>query len=268
MNALEELEKEYLAKKAKIEKQMVIASLLPTNDKIITWIGEDGWDKEGKPKPPVEKTCSLLPYLFHDPTAYKVAQHIAYKAPDGMKWNNGQGESTSSKYRDAFVKQYVLAVIDAFRPFVIQTVAVKGKRYTGHFPTKFDFTKIRDYEDAKELNYGDCEIYTTAGRGEHSFISGTFSFYVDIEGIGLMKVDVETPGMFKLAPVAHGVSQYGGNGPVSSVQSWSSPTTLRKPTNIFSYGGGDNSNRSHSYKYLFNTMDDALVSLGVMSNDP
>ena len=264
MNALELLEQEYLQKRSKLEKQLIISNLLPTNNKTIAWMGEDGWDSQGNAKPPVEKTCPILPYLFHDPTVYAKAVHIAYKAPDDFKWTNGKGESSSSKFRTEFVNKYVLAVVDIYRAYMIQIVAVKGSKYSGTFPTKFDFTTVREYEDAKEIAYGDAEIYTTAGMGEHSFISGTFSFYVEIKGIGTMKVDVEAPGMSRLAPVAHGISRYGEQGPVSSVQSWSAPKLPRRTTHISTYGGGDTGNRSKSMRYLFDTVDDALVCLGVL----
>lgn len=249
MRSLEELEKRHTEERARLIRDMELASTLPTNGKTITWMGEDGWDKEGKLKPLVEKSCQLFPYIIHDNTAYNTARHVAYKTADSHDKEN-KGESTSSSVRNAFVKQYILAVVEAFKPYLIQITAVKGPSYSGHFPERFDFTKLRSYENAKERGHGDCEVYITRAVGQHSFCSGKLSFYALLsEGIRV-KVDLEVPGMHLLAPVHH---------TGSSGLSWSTPQLPVKQVNCFTYSGGDN--YSKSLLYLFNTIDDAFASL-------
>lgn len=263
MKALEMLETEYEAKRTKLLKNIGLAKQLPTNSVVVSWVGEGGW-KGNDRLPDTIKTCELVPWIFHSDCYLTKAKNVAFKAPDSFPWVNGIGEHTSSKFRNSFQLKYIEAILNAFKPYQVGLTACRGK-YTGVFPTSFNFLEHKDYADAATVGHGMCEVYVTCGVGEHSFVSGTFSIYASLPGVGLVKVDVELPGYARLAPIPHGVSRY-PNGPVQSVHSWQLPKFTKPPVAAFRHGGGTTGNRSSSARYLFSTVDECMDILGIKFN--
>lgn len=261
MKALEMLEAEYATKRAKLERDMEVAKQLPTNGMVVSWVGEGGW-KGNDRLPDIIKTCELVPWIFHSPCYLTKAHHISFKTPDSIPWTNGTGEHPSSKFRNSFELKYVKAILDAFKPFQVSLTACAG-RYKSVFPTSFNFLEHKDYADAKAIGHGMCEVYVSRGIGQHSFTSGTFSFHALLTGIGLVQIDLELPGIGRLAPNAHGVSYFAGSHEVQSVQSWQLPKLTKPPVAAFKYGGGDSGNRSTSARYLFSTVDECLETLNI-----
>lgn len=260
MKALEMLEAEYEAKRAKLLKHIELAKQLPTNGVIISWVGESGW-KGNNRLPDMIKTCELVPWIFHDDGYATKARHVAFKAPDSFPWVNGIGEHTSSKFRSSFQLKYIQGILNAFKPYQVSLTACTG-RYKSIFPTSFNFLEHKDYADATTVGHGMCEVYVTSSIGSHSFTSGTFSIHASLPDVGLVNVDIELPAYGRLAPIAHGVSRY-PNGPVQSVHSWQLPKFTKPPVAAFKYGGGDSSNRSSSARYLFSTVDECMDILGI-----
>lgn len=258
-NAMEQLEREFAAKRAKLERELALAAKLPTNGRSIHWIGENGWDEKGAPRNPIGKECELLPWIFHSPTAYETAQHVAYKAPDSHPWTNGTGEHTSSKFRADFVKQYIRAVLNAYAPFEVDIIAVKG-RYSSHFPAGFEYSQHRDYADAKELARGRCKVTVTTSI---RFTSTDLEIYADVPDAGPVKVSISNPPQsHALSARPRGVHSY-RNGPVYRVDSWIAPEKPAGCVNVFSRGSGDYSNTSRTLEYLFDSVASALTALGI-----
>ena len=169
IESLEQFDKAMEQKRAKLARNISNAKLLPTAGQRITWIGENGWDNEGKPRDPVSKSIEIVPWIMHDSTAYNAAEHVAY--------NFGDGEHVSSKYRADYCRKYLTALLDACEPVMLETVATRGT-YASYFPSTFDYAANRNYKDAIETARGLYEVDITVGVGHNGFSSAALSFYV------------------------------------------------------------------------------------------
>jgi hypothetical protein len=264
MNAIEMLEAEYEVKRTRLMKNMELAKELPTNGVVVSWIGEGGWNGNDR-LPDIIKTCELVPWVFHSSCYLTQAKHVSFKAPDSFPWTNGTGEHVSSKFRNSFLLKYIKAILDAVKPYQVGLTACQG-RYKGVFPTSFNFLEHKDYADAATIGHGMCEVYVTRALGENSFTSGTFSIYVLLPVTGLVKIDIELPSYGRLAPIAHGITQYGSSPTVQSVNSWQLPKFTKPPVAAFKFGGGDSGNRTSTVRYLFSTVDECMDLLGIKFN--
>jgi hypothetical protein len=188
LKSLEDFDKDNAAKRERLLKDHAIAHALPTNGKLVTWIGEGGWEKDGNTrKPDVARSIDVAPWIVHGP--FRGAEHVAYKAPDSLYGD--KGEHDSSKPRAEFVSRYFAAVLDAFEPFTVSTLAIKG-RYASHLPETFDYRANKDYADAKELARGLYEVTVSSGAG---YTSAKLAFFANVPDVGPLQVsfDVDRP---------------------------------------------------------------------------
>lgn len=185
IKSLEELDREHAAKRARLERDHALASALPTGATVVEWTGEAGWDHEGTSLPPVAKSVPLFPYIIHSRTAYKEAEHVAFKAPDGGT-GDLHSEHVSSKYRrPEFTRKYLRALLDACAPCMIETVAVRcneqaRSKYSGFFAADFDYKANTegDYEHADETARGLFVIEVSRHTGQHGYSTAELSFHI------------------------------------------------------------------------------------------
>jgi len=169
METIEEFDRKNAAKRAKLERDLTNARLLPTFGKRISWIGENGWDEKGQPREPISKSVELVPWIMHDSTAYKAAEHVAFSF--------GDSEHVSSKYRGDYCRKYLAALLDASEESMLDTVAVKG-HYAGYFPETFDYQANRNYSDAVEVSRGLYVVKVGSATGSHSYNSASLEWYI------------------------------------------------------------------------------------------
>lgn len=218
MKSLEEFDKENEAKRARLLKDHAVAHALPTTGVVVAWTGEGGWESDGNTrKPDVEKSVGISPWIIHSP--FRGAEHVAYKAPDGSKFDGG-GEHVSSPHRKEFVRKYFAALLDTYAPCMLDMLAVKDpKRYASHVPSSFDYKAHRDYTNANEIARGLYEITVSTGKG---YSSASLAFYVNVDGVGPVKIsftlDRDFP-VWKLLPRAH----YRGSYDNAEPDSWTFP---------------------------------------------
>jgi len=183
MNSIEQFERDVEAKRARLLKDLALAKAALPAPVTVTWVGENGWDNVGKPNPPIEKSVDVAPWIIHSP--FRGAEHIAFKAPDSCA--GAHGEHVTSEYREGFVRKYFLAVLDAFEPYIMDTVAIKGT-YSSYVPESFDWAASRDYKDARILARGLFEVTTTIGEG---YRSAELAFYVRHPTAGPCKISFD-----------------------------------------------------------------------------
>ena len=169
METIEEFDRKNAAKRGKLERDLTNARLLPTFSKRISWVGENGWDEKGQPKEPIAKSVELVPWIMHDSTAYKAAEHVAFAF--------GGSEHVSSKYRPDYCRKYLAALFDACEESMLDTVAVKG-HYAGYFPETFDYLANKNYSDAQEVSRGLYVVKLDSSVGNHGYSSASVEWYI------------------------------------------------------------------------------------------
>jgi len=182
LKSLEEFDRDNAAQRARLEKEHAMVRQLPTHGKIIDWTGEGGWEKDGNTrKPPVQRSIDVVPCIVHSP--FRGAEHMAYKAPDSL----AKGEHISSEYRAEFVRRYFMAVLEAYRPFRVDTLAIKG-RYASMVRDGWDWENNEDHKDDTVLARGEFVVDVSVAVGEHSYSTAELEFYAVVPELGPLMV--------------------------------------------------------------------------------
>lgn len=259
LKSLDQFDKEIAAKRARLEKEIALAHALPTVGKTVTWIGENGWEKDGNTrKPDVEHTIDLAPYIIHSP--FRGAEHVAFRAPDSLAGD--KGEHVSSKHRPDFVRRYLLALLDACEPHMIDTVAIQG-RYCSNVPETFDWMADKDYKDACEVSRGLFELETYYHAGPHRGCSGAkLLWYIRTDATGPCKISFDLHGGFgtyKAFPRPCMTSDHPNAGPafwtfpkpsdIGAVHLW------RRASGEDCYSGGSRVPWGYTCQWLYATRD-------------
>lgn len=179
LSALDEFDRHVAARRLRLEKDLTLVRALPTTGVMVEWIGENGWDSQGKDREPVAKSIELCPHLVYGPTAYRAAEHVGFEAPTpGIR---SKGEHVSSKYRAEFARNYLLALLNACEPRMVETVAVhEPGSYAGFFPAEFDYrTKTgSSYTNGVESARGYFVVRVGVHTGQSSYRTAELEFYV------------------------------------------------------------------------------------------
>jgi len=273
IKSLEELDREHTAKRARLERDHKLAATLPTLGTMVEWTGENGWDNKGASLPPVAKSVQLFPYLIHSRTAYKEAEHVAFRAPDGNT-ADPHSEHVSSKHRPEFTRKYLRALLDACAPHMLETVAVRcnaqaRSKYAGFFAADFDYKAKTggSYEHADETARGLFVLEISRHTGEHGYSTAELEFYVSQPERCKVSFDLSRDGWptHRLAPVP----RYTSDAHNAGVASWSfhqpgevGAVELFKRASADSYSGG-NAPRGYTVQYLIPDREtlDALLGL-------
>ena len=260
MKTLEQFDKEIAAKRKRLEKDHALVHALPTTGKSITWTGEGGWDGNTR-KPDVTRTIELAPWLVHSP--FRGAEQVTFRAPDSLPGD--QGEHVSSPHRAEFVRRYFLAVLDAFEPYIINTVAIKG-RYASYVPESYDWENDRNYKDAVAIERGLFQLEKSISYGQNSYQTSKLEFYVCTDAIGPLQVsfDISDFPTHKAAPRPRRRT----DNPESGIVSWDVPLPSSiGAAHVWRRGGADRSSGgapwSYTLEWLFDSREALLTLLGV-----
>jgi len=258
MRTLEEFDREVAAKRARLEKDHALARALPTAGRTVTWLGENGWQADGRTRnPDIERSTEIAPWIIHSP--FRGAERIAFRAPDSLAGD--KGEHVSSQYRTTFVRKYLLAVLDAFEPYMINTVAIRG-HYASYVPESFDWKKDKDYKDANEISRGLFVVNTAQNVGPQAHYSkAELEFYARLESGQVVNVSFDIGHSFsayKLMPQPRYESQAHNARP----RGWYVSTDTGA-VNVFRRSGGDD--YGYSCEWLFKSRADMERAIGAQS---
>lgn len=262
LKSLEEFDKEIAAKRKRLEKDHAVAHALPTNGKILTWIGEGGFESDGNTrKPDVERTIEIVPHIVHSP--FRGCEHVAFRAP--YSTHGDGGEHVSSQHRTVFGRKYLRAVLDAFEPYLIDTVAVRGT-YASYVPESFDWGNDKDYKDAIEVSRGLFEVEASMGTGQNHYTTARLSFYTRIESVGPVKVSFDLEGRgsqfmtYKLMPTP----RYKTREPRENSRpiAWNVPTGTGA-VHLWRRADGGGEGYSYSCLWLYDSRDALETALGL-----
>lgn len=262
LKSLEDFDKEIASKRARLEKDHALAHALPTVGKTITWMGENGWEPDGRTrKPDVERTIELVPWLIHAP--FRGCEHVAFRAPDSL--GGDKGEHVCSPHRAAFARKYLRAVLDAFEPHLIDTVAVRGGIYASLVPESFAWGEHKDYKDGHEMSRGLFEVQVTRAVGQYRYSSAALSFYTRTETTGPVRItfNLDTGGQlttYKLMPRP----KYSSRNPSENARpiGWETPNYAdTDAVFVFRRRGGDE--YSYTCEWLYDSREALETALGL-----
>jgi hypothetical protein len=202
------------------------ADVLPTAGVSIAWIGENGYEADGNtPKPPIEKTMAIEPSSIYD-RVLDGCRHISYAIPNSF--GQGKDEPTHDRvYRRDFARKYLLAILNAYEPFMVDTVAIRGQ-YHSLVSELFDFDSDKDHKGSKVVSRGRYAFNATTGSG---FSSLELEFHAKIADGTLVEVTIKLEPDFsawRLMP--H------GRGTEHGIKTW-------EPVNYMHVGAVHNINR-------------------------
>lgn len=261
IKSLEQFEQETEAKRQRLLKDIELVAKLPTTGKVVNWTGEGGFEQDGNTrKPDVEKSLELLPSLVHSP--FRGHEHVAFSFPDGYQ---EPGEYQYSKHRKEFVRGYLLAILDACEPYMVETVAVRGT-YASLMPADFDYKSHRDYKDATEVSRGLFELESSQGEG---YTSLKLSFYFHTEEAGTVEVSInldKEAHSYKLVARGHRAG-YGDNRN-AQIESWSFPSLADTgAVNLFKRANATRTCHGvptgYTLEWLFDSREKMLAILGL-----
>jgi hypothetical protein len=260
LKSLEDFDKEIAAKRARLEKDHALAHALPTVGVTVAWTGENGWDEQGKPRPPISKTIALAPHIIHSP--FRGAEHVAFRAPDSMVGEGG--EHVSSTYRTEFVHKYLRALLDTCAPHMIDTVAIKG-HYASNVPETFDYAAHRDYSDAEERARGLYEVEVSTGAG---FTSAKLQFYIRTEKTGTVQVSFDLSRDFQVWRIMPRAVRRSADVERSLVRRWDLPSTgachhWRRGGADTAWVDGASVPQSYTVEWLYDTREALEHDLGL-----
>lgn len=257
MQTIEQFEAEIAKKRERLLKDIDLVKALPTQGQAVTWIGEGGFEQGGNTrKPDITRTVDLLPYIVHSP--FRGHEHVAFQVP-----NDKTGEYQYSKHRKEFASKYLLALLDACEPYIIDTVAVRGT-YASLMPSDYDYKANRDYKDAVEVSRGKFEVQISTGTG---YTSASLVFYIHTQDAGTVQVSVSVDkdfATYKLLPRAH----YSGDHHNAVIASWSFPNLSDVgAVNVFKRSNVDRNSygqpSGYTLEWLFDSREKMLVAIGL-----
>jgi hypothetical protein len=235
IKSMEELEREQTKQREELMKHLAIVQQLPTNGMRVYW------------ESTVEmRSIELLPWIIHSP--FRGAEHVTYKIPCSY---DKDGEE-NYHYRKNMARAYITALVDAYKPVMIDTLAIKGQ-YASYVPETFDYKASRDYKDAVIVAKGEYVLIASRYIGEHSYAQLELEFYVQLPNIGPTKIKLDMSDYnppYQLMPIPVGIRTYGENGPVSSVDRWDVPNDGAART-IHRWLRTDGNSRSKRIEWLF-----------------
>ena len=142
--------------------------------------------------------ASIAPYIVHGKTAYKYADHIAYRMPS-LAWNVEIAGDRSAVDRIRKL-DYFRALLDACAPYVQEIQAVKSASFLSFFPAKFDWETLRDYRESEATASGEYLITHSDYR------SAELYFYIQGDTFPLTRISIDVS---SIAPEARKLSARG-----------------------------------------------------------
>jgi hypothetical protein len=258
MQSIEQFETEVATKRARLERDLALAKVLPTAGRSIDWVGVGEWE-ESERKKGVSKTLQILPYIVHAP--FRGAEHVAFKVPAESEGGESPHYGSDAKAYETFRQLYFADIIAACKDHLLPIVALEG-RYKSHQRAGWDYKTNRDYADAKEVAHGLFALNLSRGVGKYGFGRNELEFFISTS-LGPVKISMEVTAPKNVDAHPQNCRYEGRDERIASVGSWfATPATTCGAVHLLRYGSGDARKLSFDARYLFAGLPELCAAMG------